>query len=349
MAKLDLVEITKNYNMQGRGIFALNLTVNAGEFMVLLGPSGCGKTTTMRIIAGLVTPDSGDLCFDGRSMLGVPPERRGATMVFQQHALFPFFSVGENVAYGLKLRKLPRVEIRQQVASALQMVQLEGYEDRWPYQLSGGQCQRVALARALAVAPKVLLLDEPFSSLETELREELRETILRLHRNLETTIVFVTHDQIEAVALADRIALLFDGRLHQVASPRFFYEAPKTTSVVNFFGGANLVPGIKDGSTVHTSLGPLATVDKTLPNGRVVVTIRPEAIEVGANGVNTLHGTIRMHTYYGPVARCCIDVNGMSLQVAVPPHTAFEIGSGVDLHLPPERIYLLPPDSHDRS
>jgi len=173
-------------------------------------------------------------------------------MIFQQHSLFPFMSVGDNVAYGLRLRKRSRTDIRQQVAEALKMVQLAGYEDRWPDQLSGGQCQRVALARVLAVEPRILLLDEPLSSLDPSLREEIREVIRQLQRAKGITTIFVTHDQSEAVVLADRIALLISGHLHQVDHPRAFFEAPRDISVVRFFGGVNVLPGIKQGLMVQT-------------------------------------------------------------------------------------------------
>ncbi|MDE0200120.1 MAG: ABC transporter ATP-binding protein, partial [Caldilineaceae bacterium] len=193
----------------------VSLTVAQGELMVLLGPSGSGKTTILRSIAGLVPPTDGDIRFDNQSVLGVPPERRGAVMVFQEHALFPFMDVGANVAFGLKMRRAGASTIRTKVAQALAAVQLAGYEDRRPDELSGGQRQRVALARALVIQPRVLLLDEPLSSLEPSLREDLRATIRTLQQQAGITMIFVTHDQTDAVAVADRICLLMHGAVRQ--------------------------------------------------------------------------------------------------------------------------------------
>ena len=226
MTTLTLVNLTKTYAPDITAVFGLDLTVHEGELMALLGPSGCGKTTTLRLIAGLLAPTSGNVLFNGRSVLSVPPEKREAVMVFQEQSLFPFMSVGDNVAYGLKMRRRPRTEIRQRVAAALTAVHLPGYEDRWPDQLSGGQRQRVALARALVIQPRLLLLDEPLNSLDPGLRFELQQMIRTLQQEVAITTLFVTHDQAEAVAIADRIGVMMNGRLQQVGSPSAFYEKP---------------------------------------------------------------------------------------------------------------------------
>jgi ABC-type Fe3+/spermidine/putrescine transport system ATPase subunit len=342
MTQLELVALTKIYSASSTGIFDVNLTIEPGELLVLLGPSGCGKTTTLRLIAGLDRPSSGDVRFDGRSVVALPPEQRAAPMVFQQHALFPFMSVGNNIAFGLKVRKLSRTVIREKVAQALAAVQLSGYEDRWPDELSGGQRQRVALARVLAIEPRILLLDEPLSNLDRALREELREVVRGVQRMAGITTIFVTHDQTEAVALADRIALMFDGRLHQVDTPRAFFEAPATARVARFFGGVNFIDGVKRGRVVETPLGTLEIENTPLPDGEVLVSIRPEAIEIGANGHNNLDGRLLAYQYYGSAARCQASVNGCTLSLVAPPFASLSVNGAITLHLPRERLILFP-------
>jgi len=214
----------------------LCLEMGGGELMVLLGPSGCGKTTLLKIIAGLLKPTSGDLLFGDRVFTAVPAEKRDAAMVFQKPLLFPHLTVAENIAFGLKMRKLSGEESARRVAEALEMVQLEGFGERKPRELSGGQEQRVSLARALVTRPRVLLLDEPFSALDVGLRAEMRSLVRQLQRRLQITTVFVTHDQEEAVTIADRIALLLDGEIIQVGKPRDFYLSPRTPEAARFFG-----------------------------------------------------------------------------------------------------------------
>jgi ABC-type Fe3+/spermidine/putrescine transport system ATPase subunit len=220
-----------------------SLAVERGELVALLGPSGSGKTTVLKLVAGLMTPESGDIRFDGRSMLGIPAEKRCAAMVFQKPLLFPYLNVRENVAFGLKMRKAPDLEIRTRVGKALELVQLGGFESRRPNELSGGQEQRVALARALVIEPKILLLDEPFSALDQNLRIEMARLVRRVQKLLKITTLFVTHNQEEAAALADRTGLLLDGRLEQAGSTREFYTAPKTLAVARFFGWQTLAGG----------------------------------------------------------------------------------------------------------
>ncbi len=249
MTTLTLSNLTKAYTPGIPAISGLDLTIEEGRLVVLLGPSGCGKTTTMRLIAGLLHPTAGDILFDGRSVRDVPPEKRSIGMVFQEASLFPFLSVGQNIAFGLKMRKMPSSTIVDRVAGALDAVQLPGFENRRPDQLSGGQRQRVALARALVIRPRLLLLDEPLTNLDPELRGDLREMIRELQKEAGITTVFVTHDQAEAVAIADRIALLIGGRLRQEGEPRDFYESPADAEVARFFGADNFIPGIKQGTS----------------------------------------------------------------------------------------------------
>ena len=320
----------------------VSLTVGQGELMVLLGPSGSGKTTILRSIAGLLRPTAGDIRFDERTVLDVPPEKRGAVMLFQEHALFPFWDVGANVAFGLRMRRIDAATIRRKVAQALAAVQLTGYENRRPDELSGGQRQRVALARALVVQPRVLLLDEPLSSLEPSLREDLRGTIRTLQQQAGITMIFVTHDQTDAVAVADRICLLMQGAVRQIGEPRSFFERPVDSEVARFFGGINFLPGIKRGRIVETDIGPLEVDDTERPDGDVLVTIRPEAVEIGENGHNNLVGMVESYSFQGLVARCGAGISDTQLQLTVTPYQRFRRGEKILIHLPRERIHLLP-------
>jgi ABC-type Fe3+/spermidine/putrescine transport system ATPase subunit len=342
MTTLTLQNLGKEYWDGFAAVSDLNLTVNEGELMVLLGPSGCGKTTTLRLISGLDKPSSGDVLFDGRSVLGVPAEKRGAVMVFQEHALFPFMSVGDNVSYGLKMRKIKTEAMRSRVAEALTAVQLPGYEDRWPDSLSGGQKQRVALARALVVRPRLLLLDEPLSNLDRSLREDLRQMVRNLQKIAGITTLFVTHDQAEAVAIGDRIGLMMNGRLRQVGQPREFYEKPADGEIARFFGAENFLQGIKDGQLVHTDIGDVEIAATAVADGPVLLTVRPEAIEVGANGHNNFTALVQSCSYQVPVSRCQISVNGVRLHLAPPAYYDLAANKKIIVHLPRQRVHVLP-------
>lgn len=239
LTSVELRGVSKSFPDTGiDAVVDFSLQVAARECLVLFGPSGCGKSTILRLIAGLLRPDSGDICFSGVSMAGIGPERRGAVMMFQDHALFPYRTVGENVAYGLKIAKTPKKERSERVASALRSVRLEGFADRWPDDLSGGQRQRVALARSLVVNPSVLLLDEPLSSLDRELRLEVRDSIASVQRESEITTIMVTHDQDDALAIADRLAVVLDGRLQQVGRVDDVFTDPANDQVARFLGAS---------------------------------------------------------------------------------------------------------------
>lgn len=233
MSTVSVRNITKRYP-EGGGISDFSVDIEDGEFFALLGPSGCGKTTTLRILAGLETPDAGSVHFDGHDVTHTPPEKRNAAMVFQSYALFPHMNVSENVAFGLRARKMPKEEIPPRVSEALELVQLEGLEKRPVSDLSGGQQQRVALARALAVQPKILLLDEPLSNLDAELRYATRKQLAELQSRLGITAIYVTHDQEEALEMARRIAILKDGICHQIGTPDEVLNAPATPFVRTF-------------------------------------------------------------------------------------------------------------------
>lgn len=233
MSSVSLAKISRRFP-EGGGVFEFSCEIGNGEFFALLGPSGCGKTTTLRIIAGLEAPDAGTVRFDAQEVTQLPPEKRNAAMVFQSYALFPHMNVFENVAFGLRARKMPKADIAPRVEEALGYVQLESMQRRRVTELSGGQQQRVALARALAVHPAILLMDEPLSNLDAELRVSTREQLAALQKRLKITAIYVTHDQEEAIELADRIAVMKEGRCHQIGTPREILDAPATDFVQSF-------------------------------------------------------------------------------------------------------------------
>lgn len=345
---LTLKNLTKEYNPGEPALMDLNLSLEAGELMVLLGPSGSGKTTTLRMIGGLVPPTRGDICFNGKSVLALPPEKRSIGMVFQDASLFPFLSVGRNVAFGLRLRKMGKKQINDRVERALEAVQLDNFANRRPDQLSGGQRQRVALARALVIQPRLLLLDEPMSNLDRGLREDLRRMIRTLQKEAGITTLFVTHDQAEALAIADRIALLIDGRLRQVGAPQDFYENPVDVEVARFFGASNFIPGTKQGSAVNTPLGMIEVSGSPLGDGPVLLLIRAEAIEIGANSHNNFTGCVRSSNYQGSSTHYQVGIEDTELSLLAAPFSRYKAGERLVLHLPRERIRVLPPRNRIR-
>ena len=325
MIEVKLAGIRKRYSgSQVEAVRDFSLTVSKGDLVCLLGPSGCGKTTTLKMIAGLLTPDAGSIQFDGVDVTEIPAEKRDAVMVFQNHLLFPFLSVFDNVGFGLRMRGLPRQEIRRRVMPILERMQLAGYEERKPSQLSGGQRQRVALARALVVGPKVLLLDEPLSNLDASLRDDMRELILSLKEELDLTIIFVTHDQEEAVLLADRIAVMFEGKLAQYATIPQLYRRPASVKIARFFGNKNVLSGTVVADGVATEAGRLRVADDAAlppPGGAVSVLVRPEEIDLvfvegvaaaakASAAVNKVHARVVRETYMGTHRRYTIDVAG---------------------------------------
>jgi ABC-type Fe3+/spermidine/putrescine transport system ATPase subunit len=298
---------------------SVSLTVGEGEFVSLLGPSGCGKTTTLRIVAGFEHPTSGRLRIAGRDMTDVPVEQRGLSMVFQNYALFPHLTVFENVAFGLRLKRVAKSEIEARVRRSLDQVGLVGLGDRSPRQLSGGQQQRVSLARALVVNPAVLLMDEPLSNLDLKLREQLRDEIRSLQRALCITAIYVTHDQGEAMAMSDRIAVMHAGSIGQVGSPRDIYERPRTTFVASFIGHCNLLPGALDayGALFRTPHGVALHVASEAPSSGecsdIRLAIRPETVrfvtgaadQTSATG-SRLSGRVTDVVYLGDVAQVSV-------------------------------------------
>lgn len=243
---LELKEIKKSFTEGEAVLDNISLEISKGEFITLLGSSGCGKTTTLRIIAGLEQPDAGSVWLDGREVTGLEPNQRDVNTVFQNYALFPHMNVAENIGYGLKLKKVPKSEIRKKVSRMLELVQLEGYEKRKPSELSGGQKQRVAIARALVNNPKILLLDEPLGALDLQLRRAMQIELKHLQKKLGITFIYITHDQEEAINMSDRIAVMRDGRIEQIGTPDEIYNHPKTSYVATFVGNANILHGVAE-------------------------------------------------------------------------------------------------------
>jgi ABC-type Fe3+/spermidine/putrescine transport system ATPase subunit len=340
---VSLQNLSKTYAGASKpALNRLTLDIPTGELTALLGPSGCGKTTAMKMIAGLLGPSSGDVTFDGRSILNVPPEQRGAVMVFQNHLLFPHMSVADNVGFGLRMRHVPSAQIAAQVADMLAMVQLPDLGTRRPADLSGGQQQRVALARALIVRPRVLLLDEPLSNLDAHLRVEMRDLIRGLQRSLGITTLFVTHDQAEAVVMADRIALILDGSCRQYATPDAFYKRPADEAVARFFGGSNFIPGTAEAGLFHSTLGPLRLPDGAR-SGAGKLTFRPESVRIGAAAENTLNARLSNRQYLGTQTRLRLTVGDVALEALVSPDLveSLEIGTEMAVNLPPQSLWVL--------
>jgi ABC-type Fe3+/spermidine/putrescine transport system ATPase subunit len=355
MSLLSLKNISKQFGATV-AVNDVSLDVERVEFFGLLGPSGCGKTTTLRMIAGLEKPDSGSIEFENRDLTHVAPERRGFGMVFQNYALFPHLNVFENVAFGLRARHKTKAEISERVTSALELVQLPGYDKRRVDELSGGQQQRVAIARAIAIEPALLLFDEPLSNLDVSLREETRSELRELVTRLGLTAVYVTHDQEEAFALCDRIAVMVGGRIRQTGRPRELYETPSDTSVASFLGRNNLIKAMRLSSS-KTSLGefktlagghvlhlPVAHDELTPLNQPVVLAIRPEHVRFARNAQadeNLVAATVREIVFAGATSTVRVNANGLVLEALVLEPNGLKVGDDCAVVLASERLSLL--------
>ncbi|WP_415768143.1 ABC transporter ATP-binding protein [Pseudomonas sp. LB3P38] len=288
MAFVQLEGLGKRYG-EIDAVVATNLSVEKGEFVSLLGPSGCGKTTTLQMIAGFVEVSSGRIVLDGRDITHAKPASRGLGVVFQSYALFPHMTVKDNVAFGLRMRKVPGAELQQRVDRVLKLVRLNQHAERYPRELSGGQRQRVALARALVIEPPVLLLDEPLSNLDANLREEMQFEIRRIQREVGITTLMVTHDQSEALSISDRVVVMQAGRITQIDAPYTLYEHPRTEFISGFVGKANLLPGERDSAgVVQVSSG-----------GELTLSLRPEKIDLRDKGQGRLQGNIVSRFFLG--------------------------------------------------
>jgi ABC-type Fe3+/spermidine/putrescine transport system ATPase subunit len=336
-----------------RAVDGASLEIGDGELFTLLGPSGCGKTTLLRLIAGFYAPDRGEIWFGDRRVDGLRPYARNIGMVFQNYALWPHMTVRANIAYGLKLRKLPAATVAERVEAGLRKVNLVGLELRYPGQLSGGQQQRVALARALVLNPDILLLDEPLSNLDAKIRVQVRAEIRKLQKDLGITTVYVTHDQEEALSLSDRVAVMRDGRVLQVASPKELYERPVGRFVADFVGTNNFLPGtcreLAAGrvvaetaiGTVRASPGP-----RVGPGDRCVLAVRPENMALGAGAENTFEGRVVLASYLGSTLRYDVEVrDGVVLKVDVGDpwhHEVLPAGAAVCVTFPASAALTLP-------
>ncbi|MDQ6419402.1 ABC transporter ATP-binding protein [Paenibacillus sp. LHD-117] len=309
--QLSVRSLTKRYKT-GEGVSDISLDIQKGELVTLLGPSGCGKTTVLRSIGGFLQPDSGDIQIEGRCVHQLPPEKRPTSMVFQGYNLWPHMTVFDNLAFGLKIRKTPAKEIRRAVEEALALVRLPGSEQKFPSQLSGGQQQRVALARSLLLKPAVLLLDEPFSALDAKLRHEMREELREIQAKIGLTMVFVTHDQEEALSLSDRIVVMNQGRIEQIAAPQDIYDRPASLYVAQFIGKMNFLKGVveQDGIKVGQRRIPHDVSDSR--NGsEVTVAVRPEDVRFTEGQDDSLAGNVKQIMVLGHYAEVSVELPGL--------------------------------------
>ena len=352
MVGVTLQDVSKSYD-KVLAVDNVSLEIPRGDLFFLLGPSGCGKTTILRMMAGFLQPDEGHILFDERPIDGVPPHKRNTGMVFQSYALWPHMDVQENVAYGLHERKLASAEVEARTEQALRTVHMLTFSDRMPNQLSGGQQQRVALARALVIEPDVVLLDEPLSNLDAKLRLEMRHEIKRIHRETGVTMVYVTHDQKEALSMADRVAVMSMGRVQQVGTPREVYRRPANRFVAEFIGEANFLTGTmesRDGDTgvIRTDLGTFqGALGANAPDEgeRAECMVRPEALRFQADLPNRLAARVSGSLYLGEVEQFVLQSNDRELVALCenPDAKEPETGAEVELSFDPDDAVILAP------
>ncbi|MGH7315148.1 MAG: ABC transporter ATP-binding protein [Candidatus Rokuibacteriota bacterium] len=358
MSRLVLTDVSRRFGPV-TAVDRFSLSLAQGEFVSLLGPSGCGKTTTLRMIAGFLEPSAGTIAMDGRTISApgstLPPEKRNMSMIFQSYAIWPNMTVAQNVAFGLEVRRLPKAEIRSRVDKILGVVQMGQLGGRYPQELSGGQQQRVALARAIVVQPAVLLLDEPLSNLDANLREEMRYEIRRLHDEFQITTVYVTHDQSEAMVTSDRIAVMNQGRIEQVDAPRALYARPRTRFVAGFIGRTNFLDGEAGGEAItfdHFEIPRRAFAEPGSLQGRVSFSLRPQSIVLhrqppaASDHGAVVPGAVLQRAYLGEHWDYTVRPAGsaLALRVTARPHEVFEVDEKVWLELDPRQMAPLLPE-----
>jgi putative spermidine/putrescine transport system ATP-binding protein len=357
-ASVDVVGVTKRYGTALPAVDRLDLHVEPGEFLTLLGPSGSGKTTTLNMVAGFVEPTEGEICMDGTEISGLPPHRRKIGMVFQHYALFPHMTVAQNIGYPLRQRKVPKKEIARAVSASLERVQLTRYASRLPRELSGGQQQRVAVARATVFEPRLLLMDEPLGALDKKLREALQLSFKQLHRDLGITMMYVTHDQEEALVMSDRIAVFNEGRIEQLGSATDLYERPSSRFVASFLGQSNMLDGtarhLQGRTVVSTEQHVLQGCPSDVVGGAgATLVVRPERTCVlrdgDARGVNVVRGQVRDIVYLGATSKLVVDLGTeatWTVALAATETDVPSIGSMVELSFAPEDALVVPAHSH---
>ena len=341
MTRIVLEHVTKSFSGQTSPVLpGLSLDVQSGELLALLGPSGGGKSTLLKLIAGIEQPDSGDIRFDDRSLLPVPPNRRGAVLMFQKAYLFPFMTVADNIGFGLKMQGISKRQIAVEVARMLELVELPGSERKSPGQLSGGQQQRVALARALVVKPRVLLLDEPLSNLDPTIRQTLQQVIRRIQRELGVTTMLVTHDLSEALVMSDRTALLIDGTIAACDRPQQLFQRPPTRAAAHFVGISTFLEGRIEGSSFHSPYGAftLPTAAKSRP---ATLAIRPEHVRLlSTSAPNAVHGVISEVSYRGEAVEYEVIVQDAQLRVrSFDVQSVLQLGAAAHVQFPPEHLF----------
>jgi ABC-type Fe3+/spermidine/putrescine transport system ATPase subunit len=342
MGVLSLIDLAIAYG--GKPVVEnLSLEVAEGELVSLLGPSGAGKTSILKAVAGLLAPRAGDIRIDGRSVLGLPPEERQAVMVFQKPLLFPFMNVGQNIGFGLRMQGVPADEAAARIRAIMALTQLDGLEKRRVHEISGGQQQRVALARALVLKPAILLLDEPLSSLDANLRQQMRDLIQDIQAETRLTTLFVTHDQAEALMISHRIGLLLGGRLRQAGTPQDLFHRPADREVAAFFGGANFLEGRIRNGVFECELGAFPAAGASANGGRLTAAIRPEDVRVAADADFPLSGRVRKINFEGALTRLKIDC-GQATLVALAAGSGFVPGQLVRLMLPADKLRFFAPE-----
>ena len=319
----------------------LSLTIRDGEFVTLLGSSGCGKTTTLRIIAGFLEPDSGEVFLNGKNMHGVPPHKREVNTIFQRYALFPHYNVFENIAYGLRVRKVPEPEIKERVTEMLRLVNLQGFEKRGVSRLSGGQQQRVAIARALVLRPKVLLLDEPLAALDLKLRKDMQNELKNIQKQMGITFIFVTHDQEEALSMSDTVVVMNEGKIQQIGSPIDIYNEPKNAFVADFIGESNIIDGVMKEDYKATFAGhTFSCLDAGFaPNEEVDVVIRPEDVDIVSPEKGMLQGTVTSVTFLGVHFEIIVDIGGFKWMIQTTDE--HKVDEQVGLFIEPDAIHVM--------